>query len=521
MRITRGFLGLLALVVCAASQAQDGPSQHAAAPLRFSTQSPVLPDTRAVKEWVFEELEAQLGLSGSHHIEVETEPQLLNEHTVYRLKQMLDGLPVVRRDFKLILDEDRRPFRLLGRQNRIILDPPSSRATFPSHKAALKADPSGVYLQSNEADPPLYELVYWPGRDGLRLSYEFDAGLGERVYVDAHSGKVLQRIPLDYRAQRHAVDFAAACSDDDVGFLLSYRGFDRVATGARQRHSRSASSVMGSLDVEKLFEILGEFDQFLSASLEMNSFDGRGAPLVGFVGATFGEVHWPQCVAADRNASWKSDLRAAFFHSDLIDRQIVGHEFGHGIIDAIGDLAYQGQSGSLHESIADVIGISFGVWQGNQGVSGGGLSHEIPASDWQILIDGALARDMRSPWRVIDPTTKLRYPDHFDKFRITDADNGGVHVNSSIMNHGFYLLAEGGQHRRLRSGPTVQGIGLESALRIYVGGVVALPDSQAGFEAARYAFAVAAEAIFGLGSPEWIATHTAMDAIGIPGTRSP
>ena len=36
-------------------------------------------------------------------------------------------------------------------------------------------------------------------------------------------------------------------------------------------------------------------------------------------------------------------------------------------------------------------------------------------------------------------------------------DNGGVHWNSTILSHAFYLAIEGGQHRTTRR--TVQGVG--------------------------------------------------------------
>ena len=36
-------------------------------------------------------------------------------------------------------------------------------------------------------------------------------------------------------------------------------------------------------------------------------------------------------------------------------------------------------------------------------------------------------------------------------------DNGGVHINSGIPNHVFYLAVEGGTNRM--SGITVQGVG--------------------------------------------------------------
>ena len=96
-------------------------------------------------------------------------------------------------------------------------------------------------------------------------------------------------------------------------------------------------------------------------------------------------------------------------------------------------------------------------------------------------------------------------------------DYGGVHVNSSIINQGFYLLAAGGRHPDIHTGPEVQGIGVEKALKIFGRAGFNLLTPNADFQDARYAFALAAEILYGAKSKEWVATHTAMDAIGIPG----
>ena len=140
------------------------------------------------------------------------------------------------------------------------------------------------------------------------------------------------------------------------------------------------------------------------------------------------------------------------------------------------------------------------------------------APNWQIREPSGVLRDLQSPGSVTLPDgTPL--PDHYDNYMYlpVEIDNGGVHVNSSIMNHGFYLLAEGGQHTRLRRDPEVEGIGVMNAARLFGAAGSWLLAPASGFEDARHAFTHAAEAIHGEYSAEWIAVHTAKDAIGIPG----
>ena len=122
-----------------------------------------------------------------------------------------------------------------------------------------------------------------------------------------------------------------------------------------------------------------------------------------------------------------------------------------------------------------------------------------------------MTRDFQNPRRVD------RLPNHYRDYRFMLDDYGGVHVNSSIINQGFYLLAAGGRHPDIHTGPEVQGIGVEKALKIFGRAGFNLLTPNADFQDARYAFALAAEILFGTKSKEWVATHTAMDAIGIPG----
>ena len=48
-------------------------------------------------------------------------------------------------------------------------------------------------------------------------------------------------------------------------------------------------------------------------------------------------------------------------------------------------------------------------------------------------------------------------PDHYSKRYLGTGDNGGVHINATIVTHAFYLAIEGGTNRT--SGLSVQGVG--------------------------------------------------------------
>ncbi len=114
---------------------------------------------------------------------------------------------------------------------------------------------------------------------------------------------------------------------------------------------------------------------------------------------------------------------------------IVGHEFTHGIISHTADLFYSGESGALNEAFADIFGLAVenyatGTYNwliGEQVVPGGIRSFEDPGS---IL-------SSPQPWCYGGPHWQ-------DTEGGSPTDNFGVHSNSGVMNHWFYLMVEGG-----------------------------------------------------------------------------
>lgn len=112
---------------------------------------------------------------------------------------------------------------------------------------------------------------------------------------------------------------------------------------------------------------------------------------------------------------------------------VAGHELSHGVVQSTANLEYQGESGAMNESFADIFGAM------------------IDRNDWKMGEDivklssfpsGAL-RDMENPHNggnsLGDPGWQ---PDHMNEKYTGSQDNGGVHINSGITNHAYYLFAE-------------------------------------------------------------------------------
>ena len=504
---------LLWVTTTFAADAGDG-GRDARVGLTFGAEAPDLADAHALRRWVSTDLHARLGLGAADRLDTHDGAGSLGDYRIVRLTQTANGLPVVGRESRLLLTADGRAVGLRGYHS-------SFSAASAGHPRLAVGDALSAAGSAGDASPSA-RLVLWPDGNDLRLSYALDGAFPhaarpvaavERVYVDAVTGRVLDRLPLVRHAlDRRVHDFAAACRDYGIRGLVDYPAAERLRLGAPVVRSERLS--VGHPVAERLFELLGLFYAFLHLTLNVDSFDRAGAPFVVYLGVRYHrQTPWQQCLGDEFNATWLSTEDVMLLPAAGVDvPDVIGHEITHGLIANGSRLIYRRQSGALDEAIADAVGVTFAGWLDNGAVRDADAGIRMAAHHWQIRDpDGDLLRDMSRPRRT-------RLPDHYDDYRYLrdDQDNGGVHVNSSIINQGFYLLAEGGRHPR-RGGPAVEGIGAMPAARIFGGAGTWLLTPNADFEDARHAFADAAEALHGPGSREWIATHTAMDAVGIPG----
>jgi thermolysin len=106
-------------------------------------------------------------------------------------------------------------------------------------------------------------------------------------------------------------------------------------------------------------------------------------------------------------------------------------------------------------------------------------------------------------------------PDHYSLRYTGPEDDGGVHSNSGIPNHAFYLAIEGGTNRT--SGLSVTGVGSanrEQIEKVFYRAFVYLLPSTANFSTARAATLQAARDLYGGGAVERAITE-AWTAVGV------
>jgi thermolysin len=185
---------------------------------------------------------------------------------------------------------------------------------------------------------------------------------------------------------------------------------------------------------------------------------------------------------------------------------VVAHELAHGVIDYTSDLIYRNESGALNEAFSDIVGASAEFYYQQVGVG-------------YLKADYLLGEDLTAPstaFRSMANPQAYGDPDHYSKRYTGREDNGGVHSNSGIANHAFYLAIEGGVNRT--SGLSVQGVGAANRERIekvFFRGFTQLLPSNATFSMARAATLQAARDLYGSGSDVERVVEQAWTAVGV------
>jgi len=379
-------------------------------------------------------------------------------------------------------------------------------------------------------------IIYAPMEDIPHLAYRFGLrdGLIERwsVTVHAHTGEVSLAIRevytgaafgsgLDLDGQIQPLNI---WSEGGLFYLVdtSKTMFDPGTTGTPTLDTIEGIIKVGDAgDVSKevfeqggITEFVTDTDSFfsdnpdaISAAVNLatvydyyltihgrDSFDGEGSNLAGIV-----NLYEP-------NAFWYSALNAMVFgnldnYANALD--VVAHEVTHGVIDSSAKLIYKNQSGALSEAFADIFGESAEAFANASG-----------QPDWLMgsKLDAPL-RNMEDPSSFPISGTGRNYPSRMSEYISLEdpllgggsIDHGGVHYNSSIINHAFYLLSEG-----------LEGaIGIVDAGQIFYRTLTTKLSARSQFLDCRLACVASAEELFGQGSVQALKTGEAFDRVEI------
>lgn len=175
---------------------------------------------------------------------------------------------------------------------------------------------------------------------------------------------------------------------------------------------------------------------FFNTVFGRNSIDNRGLTIVS-------SVHYSENGEGFDNALWNGHQMIYGDGGELFGRMtqcldVVGHELMHGITQFSAGLPYENQSGALNESMSDVFGVVIRQWHDKQS--------DPATANWlvgdKLMLNGHALRSMKAPGTANPDDPQPGHMKDFVKLPNTrEGDFGGVHYNSGIPNHAFYLAA--------------------------------------------------------------------------------
>lgn len=245
------------------------------------------------------------------------------------------------------------------------------------------------------------------------------------------------------------------------------------------------------------------YDYYLN-NFNRNSISGNGDNILSFVNVV------DENGRAMDNAFWNG--KAMFYGNGsqaflslpkALD--VAGHELTHGVIQNTANLIYENEPGAINESFADIFGVM------------------IDRDDWTVGEDvvqksffptGAL-RSLMDPHNGGTSRFDNGYqPKHVREQYFGTDDNGGVHINSGIPNHAFYLFVQ-----KLRTGRTEEEA-KKMAEKIYYHALTRYLMRSSNFKDLRKAIESSCIDLFPANNAVLTSAQSAFDDVGILGSTT-
>lgn len=220
----------------------------------------------------------------------------------------------------------------------------------------------------------------------------------------------------------------------------------------KTRFNRAPIGDSSDTDLNTTYDAIASTLAFLAADFSRDSYDGAGVKVesYGHYGRNYVNAYWDgkRLVFGDGDGSTSNYLGV---------QDIAAHEFGHALTENEADLIYSNESGALNEAASDMLGAAVEAY----------VDGSVTTDTWDVGEDCWLSS---SALRYMShPSDDGSSRDHYSDRYTGGSDNGGVHWNSGIANHWFYLLSEGGQHHdsAYQTGTVITGIGISDAYAIW------------------------------------------------------
>jgi len=321
----------------------------------------------------------------------------------------------------------------------------------------------------------------------------------------AISERVRERRAVTRRLVQHQPQAAVALLLAPVGAKRTVYDVDHGSQGnlPGTKVRAEGDPEVTDVAVNQAYDGSGTTFDFYEQVFNRNSVDGQGLELVSSVHfeTDYDNAFWDGSQMVYGDGDGQMFKRGGF--TECLD--VMAHELTHGVTQFTAGLRYRAQSGALNESFSDVFGSL---------VRQRSLGQTADQADWLIgegimgpELPGEALRSLKAPGTAFkydnQPADMAHYvdlPDDGDPRH----DNGGVHINSGIPNHAFYLAATG-----------IGGNAWEKAGAIWYTTLTTRLNENSDFQAAADATVAASGELYGAGGAEQQAVRSAWVQVGI------
>ena len=177
------------------------------------------------------------------------------------------------------------------------------------------------------------------------------------------------------------------------------------------------------------------------------SYDGNNAKIKNFIhyGPAYDNAFWNGTAMTYGDGSGP----AAKGFKALTSLDVCGHEIGHGVCSYTADLVYASESGAMNEALSDIWAACIEHFAMTR------TGSTVPSTAYRpFYIGEQIAGDPNSPLRRMDNPKAIGDPDTYGGANWSNPDctptlandQCGVHTNSGVLNHWFFLVTAGSKN---------------------------------------------------------------------------
>jgi bacillolysin len=489
------------------------------------------PSAKAAKDVVLDYLQSskqkyKLGTKDSFVVTSQEADKLGGD--VVRLQQVYNGVPVWGSTQVARVDEAGVLQVFSGTLSKEVSSKLVKQNNKKSQKQAVDLAEADLNFKPVYEQEPTAELVIYPTADQAVYAYHVTLNFlspepgNYQFFINAETGEIINKYNALHTAGKTDPSLTGSNTvGSGVGVLGDTKTLNTLfSSGAYYLQDNTRGSGVFTYDAQNRQRTPGtlwkDTDNLLNAQYDgaavdahyyagltydyyknvfgRNSYDNKGAALKSTVhyGRSYNNAFWngQQMVYGDGDGTTFIPLSGAL--------DVVAHELTHAVTDFSSDLVYQNESGALNEAISDIFGTLAEFHDNNN------PDFEIGEDIYTPAKAGDALRSMSDPAKYGDP-------DHYSVRYTGTSDNGGVHINSGIINKAAYLLSQGGTHY----GVTVPGVGTDKMGAIFYRANTVYFTSSTNFSQARAGLVQSAKDLYGATSAEVNAVNKAFDAIGV------